>query len=116
MCAVTSENEEFITYARCTSFRPAVFVSAKRFNKIRYDVLERFECGFFLDSSRTIDYSPTSKKGGFPRGMKVRPLATGLPLLPFREEKSREIHFIRGVKTRVLTTARRLLLLLRVVF
>lgn len=74
MCAVTSENEEFITYARCTSFRPAVFVSAKRFNKIRYDVLERFECGFFLDSSRTIDYPDLEE-----RGMKVRPLRPAFP-------------------------------------
>lgn len=71
---------------------------------------------FFLDSSsiypdlRRIDEERKSL-----RGIKRAPGDWPFPP-PFKEEKFREIHFIRDVKTRVLTTARRLLLLLRVVF
>lgn len=63
-------------------------------------------------------YDESSKKGNLSGGyLGIKRAPGDRPFLPpFKEEKFREIHFIRDVKTRVLTTARRLLLLLRVVF
>lgn len=74
---------------------------------------------FFLDSSsiypdlRRIDEERKSLRRI--SGDKARPRRPAFSS-SIQEEKFREIHFIRDVKTRVLTTARRLLLLLRVVF
>lgn len=123
LCALTSENGTVqVHYVRRNTVHSLAVLFPRNSFKI-YDTMyirtrPHFECGFFPLSFSILRELFTPDLRRIDEGGKsVREIFGDKARRPsFKEEKFREIHFIRDVKTRVLTTARRLLLLLRVVF
>lgn len=122
LCALTSENGTVqVHYVRRNTVHSLAHRFCFRETALKYTIRCTFERDhisnvvFFPFLSRFFEnYLPPIYDEG---GKSVREIfGDKARRPPFKEEKFREIHFIRDVKTRVLTTARRLLLLLRVVF